>query len=134
MNPENRRHLLQALRDRPVENGGRMIPLPPAGTPFEPESRLYARSAADDKAPIIAIMAALDAIRAAGLKTRSNIKFAFEGEEEAGSPNLEKILAANKERERPEKPARIGAVARSRLERSKLVVAQQYAYLVSISY
>jgi acetylornithine deacetylase/succinyl-diaminopimelate desuccinylase-like protein len=85
------------LRDRPVENGGRIISLPSAGTPFEPESRLYARSAADDKAPIIAIMAALDGIRAAGLKTRSNIKFVFEGEEEAGSPNLERILAANKE-------------------------------------
>ena len=43
------------------------------------------------------MMAALDAIRAAGLKTKSNIKFVFEGEEEAGSPNLEKILAANRE-------------------------------------
>jgi len=50
-----------------------------------------------DKAPIIALLAAVDAVRAAGLKTRSNIKFAFEGEEEAGSANLEKILTANKE-------------------------------------
>ena len=41
-------------------------------------------------------MAAVDAIRAAGLKTNSNIKFAFEGEEEANSPNLERTLAANK--------------------------------------
>ena len=54
-------------------------------------------ASADDKAPIIAMMAAVDAIRAAGLKTKSNIKFAFEGEEEAGSVNLEKTLAANKE-------------------------------------
>ena len=37
------------------------------------------------------MLAALDAIRAAGLRTKSNIKFVFEGEEEAGSPNLEKI-------------------------------------------
>jgi acetylornithine deacetylase/succinyl-diaminopimelate desuccinylase-like protein len=36
-------------------------------------------------------------MRAAGIQTRSNIKFAFEGEEEAGSANLEKILTANKE-------------------------------------
>ena len=43
------------------------------------------------------MLTALDAIRAAGIKTRSNIKFAFEGEEEAGSANLEKILGANKE-------------------------------------
>ena len=58
---------------------------------------MYARGAADDKAPIIAMLTALDAIRAAGIKTKSNIKFAFEGEEEAGSANLEKTLAANKE-------------------------------------
>jgi len=85
------------LRSGPVEGGGRIIPLPPQGEPLDPESRLYARSAGDDKAPIIALMAAVDAIRAAGLKMKSNIKFAFEGEEEAGSANLEKILAANKE-------------------------------------
>ena len=52
--------------------------------PFNPEWRIYARSSGDDKAPIIAILAALDAIRAAGLNMKSNIKFAFEGEEEAG--------------------------------------------------
>jgi acetylornithine deacetylase/succinyl-diaminopimelate desuccinylase-like protein len=85
------------LRDGQVESGGRVIPLPMAGTPFDPESRMYARGAADDKAPIIALLSAIDAIRAAGLTTKSNIKFAFEGEEEAGSPNLEKILAANRD-------------------------------------
>ncbi len=31
-----------------------------AGDKFDPESRIYARSASDDKAPIIAILAALD--------------------------------------------------------------------------
>jgi acetylornithine deacetylase/succinyl-diaminopimelate desuccinylase-like protein len=85
------------LRDKPVQDGGKVIPLPAAGQPFDPEWRLYARGSGDDKAPIAAMMTALDAIRAAGIQTRSNIKFAFEGEEEAGSPNLEKILAANKE-------------------------------------
>jgi len=84
------------LRERRLDEGGRVVPFPPAGRSFDPESRLYARSVADDKAPIMAMLSALDAIRAAGLKTRSNIKFAFEGEEEAGSPNLERILAANK--------------------------------------
>ncbi|OLD71234.1 MAG: peptidase M20, partial [Ignavibacteria bacterium 13_1_40CM_2_61_4] len=79
------------------ENDGQVIPLPASGTTFNPEWRLYARGAADDKAPIIAMLTAVDAIREMGLKTRSNIKFVFEGEEEAGSPNLGKILAANKE-------------------------------------
>ena len=84
------------LRDRAIAAGGTVIPLPAAGTPFLPESRIYARGAADDKAPIIAQLTALDAIRAAGLKHRSNIKFMFEGEEEAGSPNLMAILEANR--------------------------------------
>ncbi len=85
------------LRNAMIENKGQVIALPQLGSSFNPEWRIYARSAGDDKAPIIAILAALDAIRAAGLKMKSNIKFAFEGEEEAGSPNFEKILAANKE-------------------------------------
>jgi acetylornithine deacetylase/succinyl-diaminopimelate desuccinylase-like protein len=85
------------LRDKTVERDGQVIPLPAEGKPFNPEWRLYARGSADDKAPIIAMLAAVDSIRAAGLKTKSNIKFAFEGEEEAGSLNLEKTLAANKE-------------------------------------
>jgi acetylornithine deacetylase/succinyl-diaminopimelate desuccinylase-like protein len=85
------------LRNQAIENGGAVIPLPAVGTPFDPESRLYARSAGDDKAAIIAMLAAVDALRAAGRTLNSNIKFAFDGEEEAGSPNLESILAANKE-------------------------------------
>lgn len=85
------------LRDKQIERDGQVIALPAAGKPFDPEWRLYARGSADDKAPIIAMLAAVDAIHAAGLKLKSNVKFAFEGEEEAGSVNLAKTLAANKE-------------------------------------
>jgi acetylornithine deacetylase/succinyl-diaminopimelate desuccinylase-like protein len=85
------------LRDRSLEQDGKVIPFPAAGQSFDPEWRLYARSASDDKAPIIAITSALDAIRAANLPLKSNIKLVFEGEEEAGSRRLDEILAANKE-------------------------------------
>ena len=85
------------LRDGPVESGGKVVPISSVRNLFNPEWRLYARSAADDKAPIIAIVTAIDALRTAGLSLKSNVKFAFEGEEEAGSTNLEKILAANKD-------------------------------------
>jgi acetylornithine deacetylase/succinyl-diaminopimelate desuccinylase-like protein len=85
------------LRDRSLEKDGRAIPLADAHFPLDPESRIYARSASDDKAPIVAMVTALDAIHAAGLKLHSNIRFVFEGEEEAGSVNLEKILAAHKD-------------------------------------
>jgi acetylornithine deacetylase/succinyl-diaminopimelate desuccinylase-like protein len=85
------------LRDGPVEDGGKVIPLPAAGAAFNPEWRLYARGAGDDKAPIVAMLDALDAIRSAGIGMKSNITLAFEGEEEMNSPNLEKTFAANKD-------------------------------------
>ncbi|HEV7485039.1 MAG TPA: M20/M25/M40 family metallo-hydrolase [Thermoanaerobaculia bacterium] len=60
---------------------------------LDPEWRLYARSSGDDKAPIIAMAAALDALRAAGRTPNVNLRFVFEGEEEAGSPHLGEYLA-----------------------------------------
>ncbi|HXG64902.1 MAG TPA: M20/M25/M40 family metallo-hydrolase [Blastocatellia bacterium] len=77
------------LRDKPIEAGGRVIPFPKPGEKFDPEWRLYARSASDDKAPIVALLAALDALKAANIPLTVNLKFLFEGEEEAGSDNLE---------------------------------------------
>lgn len=59
---------------------------------IDPESRLFARSAGDDKAPIMAMLAALDALRSANLKPSVNLRFVFEGEEEAGSPHLADYL------------------------------------------
>jgi acetylornithine deacetylase/succinyl-diaminopimelate desuccinylase-like protein len=64
---------------------------------IDPEARIYARSAADDKGQIMALLTAVDAVKNAGLRFRSNIKFVFDGEEEAGSPNLEAIVAAHKD-------------------------------------
>jgi acetylornithine deacetylase/succinyl-diaminopimelate desuccinylase-like protein len=75
---------------------GQDVGLPASGAPIDPEWRVYARSAGDDKAPIMAILAALDGLKAAGVALKANVKFAFEGEEEAGSANLFKILSANR--------------------------------------
>lgn len=80
------------LRSGPVEAGGRDIPALTNGAPIDPEWRLYARSTSDDKAPIIAICAALDALRENKIPIQSNLRFFFEGEEEAGSPRLEQIV------------------------------------------
>ena len=80
------------LRERSLEQDGAVMPLPEAGRRFDPEWRIYARSASDDKAPIVALVTALDALKAARIPLRSNVKFFFEGEEEAGSPNLARIL------------------------------------------
>lgn len=80
------------MRSASLEAGGRDIPFPAKDQKFDPEWRLYARSTGDDKAPIIALCAALDALRENKIALTSNIKFFFEGEEEAGSPHLEKIV------------------------------------------
>ena len=60
---------------------------------FDPQARIYARSSSDDKAPIEATMAALDALRSVHVATDVNLKFFFEGEEEAGSPHLANIIS-----------------------------------------
>ncbi|MEO0998178.1 MAG: M20/M25/M40 family metallo-hydrolase, partial [Pseudomonadota bacterium] len=59
---------------------------------FGSEWRLYARSAADDKLPIMALVHAIDAVRAQGLRPSVNIKVLFDGEEERGSPTIGPLL------------------------------------------
>jgi len=85
------------LLDKPAELGGK--PLDPSVYDFSlyPEARLYARSSSDDKAPIMALLAALEALEASGLSLSVNLKFLFEGEEEIGSPHLPALLKANQE-------------------------------------
>jgi acetylornithine deacetylase/succinyl-diaminopimelate desuccinylase-like protein len=72
------------------------VDLAAAGT-LDPEWRLFGRSTSDDKGPIVAVLAALDALRAAGATPSVNVKFFFEGEEEAGSPHLTEILRAHRD-------------------------------------
>lgn len=60
--------------------------------PIDPDWRLYARGASDDKAGVFAILAATDALKAAGLQPTANLKLFFDGEEEQGSPHLREVL------------------------------------------
>jgi acetylornithine deacetylase/succinyl-diaminopimelate desuccinylase-like protein len=85
------------LRASPADNGtlGAVLAIPERGR-VDPESRIYARSASDDKAPIVAMLAALDALKASGIARTINLKFFFEGEEEAGSGHLREILERNR--------------------------------------
>ncbi len=78
--------------------GGRPRPLPGDGEAIDDEWRLFARSAADDKAPVIALAAALDGLSAAGAAPAANLAILFEGEEEIGSPHLPAYLAGHRDR------------------------------------
>jgi acetylornithine deacetylase/succinyl-diaminopimelate desuccinylase-like protein len=78
---------IPVLRSGRIDQGGREIDLA-STTRFEDDWRIYARSASDDKSPIVAVLAAVDALKASGLAPTSNIRIILDGEEEAGSPNL----------------------------------------------
>lgn len=80
------------LRDRLHGEGGRVIPIPTTPGSVQGEWRLYARSAGDDKSPIVAMLAAIDALRANRTPLTVNLKFFLEGEEEAGSGHLRPLL------------------------------------------
>ena len=80
------------LRSGPLGPGTRELPLSGTNGRFDPESRIFARSASDDKSPIVAMLTALDALAASRIPRSVNLKFFFEGEEEAGSVGLRSIL------------------------------------------
>lgn len=81
-----------ALYTGAIRHGGRRRPFPAAAESIDPNWRIYARSASDDKAPFAALLAALDALHDAGIALTSHVKFLFDGEEEAGSPHLPAYL------------------------------------------
>lgn len=76
---------------------------PPASAPadaaglLDSNARVYARGAGDDKASIMAMLAALDALKTAHIAPTVNIKLLYEGEEEQGSPHLAAIVRANRD-------------------------------------
>jgi acetylornithine deacetylase/succinyl-diaminopimelate desuccinylase-like protein len=83
------------LRDGRMEDGGKEVQGQGlrALTTFQPDWRIYARSASDDKSPIVAMMTALDALKANGRRPTSNIRVVLDGEEEAGSASLVPAIA-----------------------------------------
>jgi acetylornithine deacetylase/succinyl-diaminopimelate desuccinylase-like protein len=67
--------------------------------PFDPtikDGKVFARGSADDKGQFYMHVKALETLVKTNTMT-TNIKFLIEGEEEIGSPNLGKFVAANKE-------------------------------------
>jgi acetylornithine deacetylase/succinyl-diaminopimelate desuccinylase-like protein len=71
-----------------MDRNGMRRELPRDGEPVDPEWRLYARSAGDDKAPIHAFLTVLQAFQEGRVIPTSNLVFLFDGQEEAGSRQL----------------------------------------------
>ena len=81
--------------DKPVEQGGKIISV--SGN-ISPEYRLAGRGSADDKAGVMTILNAYEALVKTGIALKHNIKFFFEGEEELGSTHLDEIFIKHKEK------------------------------------
>jgi acetylornithine deacetylase/succinyl-diaminopimelate desuccinylase-like protein len=85
------------LANGSLANGGQLIDWPSTSSAFNPEWRVYARGSSDDKAGVFTIINAYAALEALKISPGVNIKFFFEGEEEAGSPHLHEIFSQYKE-------------------------------------
>jgi acetylornithine deacetylase/succinyl-diaminopimelate desuccinylase-like protein len=84
--------ILRAGKDGP-ELTPDLGPRTAAAGRYDPETRIYARSASDDKSPAVMLLAAIDALRAAGQRPTSNVRVILDGEEEANSPSLVPAIA-----------------------------------------
>lgn len=61
--------------------------------PLDPELRVFARSASDDKAPIAMFLTAMDTLAAEGIAPAVRIKVILDSEEEISSPSLAGVIA-----------------------------------------
>ncbi len=83
------------VRDPSADNPQSAIQWWMPGARIDGEVRMYGRSVSDDKAPIVALLTAIDALRWARIPLSVNLKVFLEGEEEIGSPHLAEILREN---------------------------------------
>ncbi|MFD2569162.1 M20/M25/M40 family metallo-hydrolase [Spirosoma soli] len=82
----------------PVEQGGTIVTTYKAGEFIDPSWRLAGRGSADDKAGVMTILNAYDALVKSNIKLTANLKFFFEGEEEVGSTHLGDIFQKHQDK------------------------------------
>ena len=63
---------------------------------FNPELRVFARDAADDKGPIAMFLASIDLLRERKKSPAVNVKVLLDSEEEVGSSGIAEVVAENK--------------------------------------
>lgn len=80
-----------------TDDGWKIIEWPAKAADYDPDWRIFARSASDSKGPMTQFLAAIDAINAAGIDLDFNLKVIIDTEEELGSPHLAAAVAANRD-------------------------------------
>jgi acetylornithine deacetylase/succinyl-diaminopimelate desuccinylase-like protein len=63
---------------------------------FDPELRVFARSASDDKGPIMMFLADFDLLRSKNLQPAMNVKVILDSEEEVASPGISAVVPLNR--------------------------------------
>ena len=86
-----------ALKARGEEGGWQAIPWESLDERFDPEWRVFARSAADSKGPMTQFMVAVELLDVLDAAPPYNLKVIIDTEEELGSPNLAAAIRAHRE-------------------------------------
>ncbi len=77
-------------------DGDRIVDINATDT-YDPEWRIYARAASDDKAPIMSLVQAMAALRATGQQARWNLIVILDGQEESGARNFRRYIQTHPE-------------------------------------
>jgi acetylornithine deacetylase/succinyl-diaminopimelate desuccinylase-like protein len=85
------------LKERTESGDFERIPWQLLETSYNPDWRVFARSASDSKGPMTQFMVAMELLDRAGFEPTFNIKVIIDAEEELGSPNLPEAVEANRE-------------------------------------
>lgn len=85
------------LKERDASGAWQRIPWQLLESTYNPDWRVFARSAADSKGPMTQFLVAMDLLAEAGFEFDYNLKVIIDTEEEMGSPNLPPAVIANRE-------------------------------------
>lgn len=88
---------IPVLKERIGFNKWKEIDFDHIDNDFNPEWRIFARSASDSKGPAISFITAMEIFIKKGWKPPYNIKVIMDFQEELGSPNLDKTVSEHKE-------------------------------------
>ena len=85
------------LKEQSASGEFERIPWALLDTSFNPDWRVFARSASDSKGPMTQFMVAMDLLDDLGFEPAFNLKVIIDTEEEMGSPNLPQAVEANRD-------------------------------------
>ncbi len=85
------------LKERDSQGNWKSLDWDKIHSAYDPDLRVFARSASDAKGPVVMLLAALDAIKEVNINPSYNIKIIMDFEEELGSPHLPPAVTVHKE-------------------------------------